>query len=123
MVNKVILYHANWCGFCNLFMDEWDKLKMFSDEHPDLLEVEEFEQTKYPDVMKLKKIEGYPTILIIKDGNEESYKGNRTADDILEYMGINKNINQSGGNMMHDKYYEKYLKYKMKYEQLKKKNY
>jgi len=135
----VTLYFAKWCGHCNDFKPEWEKLKNSKIG----VEFAEYEEGKDDDKITDANIQGYPTIKINKGGKIEEYNGNRTADDIIFYLkngkkggysGQQPNVNggefnQCGGkrnqkskrviNNNDEKYKIKYLKYKAKYMKLK----
>lgn len=142
----VTLYYATWCGHCQDFKAEWDKLKNSKTDAT----FEEYEDGQDKAKMEADNIRGYPTIKITKGGKCVEYNGNRTAKDIIYFLtnGMNaaqdrqkgkKNLaeqdaefdqcgglNQCGGSRNKkskritddDKYKIKYLKYKAKYMKL-----
>lgn len=123
---KVVLYYAEWCGYCQSFKPEWEKLKT---EMGNNIVFEEYEADTDPDKIP-QDISGYPTIRITKDGKEENYKGKRTAKDIQDYLSgkplqnagdcTNEiRYNQCGAGMYQfeniDRYEKGFYKYKAKY--------
>ena len=56
----------------------------------------------------------FPTIKVFNNGESEEYNGRRDKESIIDFL---KNINQNGGSI---DYYQKYIKYKNKYIELKK---
>ena len=114
---EVALYYADWCGHCQSFKSDWNKLKPLVKEKYGG-SCKEYEQSSDPEIMKSKKIKGYPTIMIRIGNNEEEYNGSRKVDAILNYIEAHVNGGQSGGGMNND-YYQLYLKYKAKYLKLK----
>ena len=137
-MKKIILFHADWCSHCKTFAGEWDRIKEQLDKLGDNPEVtyEEYMHSrtknnpKLDEEMEKYKVSGFPTIIIIKDDEVETYRGPRKATAILTYLGVNTNqagggINKLNGDRDDDEddegdiYYKmKYLKYKAKYLKL-----
>ena len=88
---KVELFYADWCGHCNQFKPEWQKLKKMLDDNG--IKWGEYESERDSKKMDEENINGYPTIRISIGGNKEEYKGERTANAILSVI---KNGNKSG---------------------------
>ena len=122
---KVSLFYADWCGHCQVFKPTWELLK--KDFEHNGVEYEEFESENVQ-AMKENQISGYPTIKISHNGKVENYNGPREREHLLIHLKNLQNV-QSGGNnndlnineQSNEDYYEKYLKYKLKYLQLKEK--
>ena len=117
MTRSVTLYHADWCGYCKMFMPEWSKLQEKSQLQN--ISTHEFELTKDKSIMEKEGITGFPTIVINNNGNKYKYSGERTADAILNELN-----RQSGGGTenLQNRYrvlLHKYKKYKAKYTSLK----
>jgi thiol-disulfide isomerase/thioredoxin len=144
------LYYANWCGHCNQFKEEWNKLKSQLDQKYGGNSWGEYEESENRQIMKEKGINGYPTIKINVNGVEKEYQGKRSAESIMNFIddsitgkhdngenGNNK-FKQCGGsrnkhrcvggvcsrntNSTPKRYDLKYLKYKAKYMKLKSQN-
>jgi len=123
MTKKIILYYAEWCGFCQRFKPVWKEFKKKIDkEYPDI-EAVEFEQKNVPS-RALKDIEGWPTIIIHKNGKKYNYVGERTVEALLSTLNSDDHEDnlqemskeQKGGSYKDDNYYrQKYIKYKKKY--------
>ena len=62
----LVLYYANWCGYCQQFKPEWELLKQKIEKDPlcHIGEVESAYMSHLPDV----EITSYPTILFYKSG-------------------------------------------------------
>jgi len=97
----VLLLHASWCGHCQRLMPEWEKMENEIHSSPlnDKVEIVKIESAnmdaelaKYKAMTQDKNIpmEGYPTIAMIRDGKVMTYGGERSAENI-------KNWIQSGG--------------------------
>ena len=103
------LFFANWCGHCQRFKPEWQKLKQTPD-----IQFAEYDADNAAHKAKIDAagVSGYPTIRI----DNKEYSGERTADAILKFIKSGANPQKGGGN---DEYYQmKYLKYKSKYLKL-----
>lgn len=132
-MTSIELYYANWCPHCHNFMPAWEGIKKWCDEHG--VEHQEYEDSKDRKIMEERGIQGFPTVLITRDGKSvEVQKRDKTAIIAQLAEGV-----QSGGmRLPNDKisnvastrymfmpyiegkdYYMKYLKYKRKYLKLK----
>jgi len=83
------LFKAEWCGHCNRFKSEWEKLI-----NNDILKKEINFITMDSEINKTEmnewKIEGFPTIILQMNNNAIEYSGNRTFNEIEKF--IYKNI-------------------------------
>lgn len=118
---KVKLFKATWCGHCNAFKPEWDRLQKQCQELGYKAEAIDADESK--DEIEKEGIRGFPTIKIYINGDGKEYEGQRSAESILSTIaklkgeGSRPNIRLSGGgyNSGDGNYYEKYRKYKAKY--------
>ncbi len=76
---KVIFFHMQGCGWCDKFKPEWEKFKTMAGKDIVTTEIEASKMT--PD--QQKKVRGFPTVMIVKNGKETEYDGDRTAADLL----------------------------------------
>lgn len=96
-------FYANWCGHCKTLAPEWKKLiktiKVPNDQRLAIVSVESAVINK--DIEKvieqsgLGKVNGFPTIGLIKDKKFISYEGKRDASSMLKF--INENIGSKMG--------------------------
>ncbi len=118
---KIELFKAKWCGHCNNFKPEWEKLKSQIGGYVTLKEYDADDESD-KQYMARQNIEGFPTILITGGGQiNKNYDEERTADAIIRYLKNNCNFNSNPSTMYGggDMYYQKYRKYKQKYLNLK----
>ena len=84
------------CGHCESMKPEWDKLKNKVAGTPGNGSLIEIDSNVIPEINYkplTQKIQGFPTILIIKQGIPKmEYTGNRTFNDMFRYF--NKNLSQ-----------------------------
>jgi len=102
---KITLYHANWCGHCKNFIPQWNALTKFFDEHN--ISYDDFEDKRNSNEIQEAGIQGFPTIRINKNGNEYDYNGPRTADAIINELGIQL----GGSNKEIQRIFIKYTKF------------
>ena len=55
---KLIFYHADWCGHCQNFKPEWDKIKQ---QYGNVLDFADYEHKQIPKET-LKNLYAFPTI-------------------------------------------------------------
>jgi thioredoxin-like negative regulator of GroEL len=91
--NWIILYYADWCGFCQQFKPEWEALKS---RMPAYINTAEAESGVIPQFPKPPVVQGYPTIKLYRNSQDlGDYQGARTSSDILEYL--NKTMGMATG--------------------------
>lgn len=88
MPNKITLYYAEWCPHCKNFMPEWGNLESIIDKKKLDIVAKKYEEEEMDDSMKAIASEGFPTIIINKNGKDINYTKGRTAKDILKEFGI-----------------------------------
>ena len=83
---ELIFFSMPGCGHCKNFKPTWELLvKNYGDiKDIELIQVSSNEK---PDLVELFEIEGFPTILYVKDNKKVSeYKGDRSYEDLVKYM-------------------------------------
>jgi len=78
----ISLYKAEWCGHCKTFAPVWNELQK-KNKH---IKFETYDSDKHKDIMKERKIEGFPSIHI----NGNNYNGARDFET-LDRLLNNKN--------------------------------
>ncbi len=117
---NVKLYRLNGCPPCEHFCGivdgkrtgngEWDKFMNMAKDMKNVVVQEK--ESRQMTQQERDSIEGFPTVTI----NGVTYEGPREATAIMEE--VKTKLKQTGGS---SEFYQKYLKYKNKYIQLKKK--
>jgi hypothetical protein len=94
----VILIHSNGCGYCTQLMPEWDRMEDIVQKDDGLnqqCEVVKIESAEVDDKIEKYKalighrdipINGYPTIVSIKGGKLHSYKEERSAEALVNWI-------------------------------------
>ena len=85
---KLYFFYADWCGYCRKFKPEWEKLKA----EPNLgIELEEVDcSNEAPKLAKEYNVKGFPTLILLNDGNKVTYEGERSADAIISFIKDNQ---------------------------------
>ena len=124
--NVLVYYYASWCGYCQQFKDEWDKIKkdITKNNTCDIVEVES-EELKY--VPKLKThFKGFPTLILytkkeftnskknnkglinlFMNNNDESvlpsnakkYENERTLEEVMKFLNLHLNSKTSSSKL------------------------
>lgn len=87
--NKIVLYYAHWCGACNEFKSEWQKLKNELQNYNLNTIAEEHECEKESKLCDAHNITQYPTlILYTSNGTKINYPSNypRTTETIIGFI-------------------------------------
>ena len=79
---KIVLYHAEWCGHCKHFLPIW---KQFVKQYPEIT-TEDIECSNDANKNKCANIEGFPTVILFKDGQQTQYNGERTIDGLYNFV-------------------------------------
>ena len=72
---------APWCGYCKKL--KASKILKTVSESISVVEIDD----KHPDcadIMKKVKAPGYPTLIVVRNGNMELFQGSRTVEGILK---------------------------------------
>ena len=85
---KLYFFYADWCGYCRKFKPEWEKLKA----EPNLgIELEEVDCSNEPPALaKEYDVKGFPTLILLNDGNKVTYEGERSANAIISFIKDNQ---------------------------------
>ena len=85
----LVLFHADWCGYCKKFMPTWNIAK--SSLKSSDLEFKDFEADTDKEVMKENEVSSYPTLkLFTKGGDVVEYEGDRTLESLEKFIEDNK---------------------------------
>ncbi|XP_039257318.2 protein disulfide-isomerase A4-like [Styela clava] len=81
--NVVLLeFYAPWCGHCKAFAAEYEKIAQTLKK--DGIPVAKVDATQHKSVAGKYDVTGYPTIVILKNGEPIKYDGQRTEDAIIQ---------------------------------------
>lgn len=90
---EIIFFHTTWCPHCKTAKPEWDQLKAelngsaINGYKVTFTEVDCTEETPEVEMMVQKfKIEGYPTVKLVKDGQVIEYDAKPTKDTMHEFL-------------------------------------
>ena len=84
---KIVLYYVPWCPHCKNVMPEWNKLEQEADKTG--VAVEKVDCEENPEEAQKQDVEGFPTIILFKDGKAIQYEGEKTAEALKEFIGSN----------------------------------
>tara|TARA_B100000925_G_scaffold101000_2_gene74043 strand:- start:711 stop:1196 length:486 start_codon:yes stop_codon:yes gene_type:complete len=88
------MFHVNWCGYCKSakphFIEFQKQVNGTKINGRDVVvELVDFEDSANEEIVKEfeNEVEGYPTIILTKDGENHHYKGDReSASSYLTYL-------------------------------------
>ena len=81
---KVVLFYVPWCPHCKNMMPEWKQLEQNLEGTQ--TKVDKVNCEEKPDVAKENEVDGFPTIILFKDGKSIPYEGDRTAEAIKDFV-------------------------------------
>lgn len=83
---QLILFYSPDCGYCKQVLPTWNKFELDFNGRKNV-QITKINGYSYPDLAKQYNIEGFPTILSIKDGNIiGKYQGDRTYNSFVEFL-------------------------------------
>ena len=84
--DNILVYNFNteWCGYSRKFQPIWED---FSNNVKDNMNIQAIDvkcdNDQNKDLCNKYKIQGYPTVIIVKNNQPHEYSGNRTVDDLI----------------------------------------
>jgi thiol-disulfide isomerase/thioredoxin len=84
--DEFVLYFAPWCGHCKNFMPVWDSFKT---KHPVKLVKVNCDESG---VCKERGVDGFPTMILYKNGKPYQYNGDRTIESLSEFLSVHYGI-------------------------------
>jgi len=81
----LVLFYADWCGACKALKPTWKKL-VEKYKSSSVISFKKVECDKNPEVAKEHNIEGYPTIILFKNGKKIIFEGNRTLKNLENFI-------------------------------------
>lgn len=88
--DRLKLYYAEWCGHCHKLMPTWNELH--NTELKDIVEIHKYECSENKFLCTNEGVQGYPTIILETNGKKVRYEGDRTKEDIIQF--VKSNINK-----------------------------
>lgn len=76
-------FYAPWCGHCKQFAPEYEKIAATLKENDPPIPVAKIDATSESALASRFDVSGYPTIKILKKGQEVDYEGSRTQEEIV----------------------------------------
>lgn len=84
----LVVFHAEFCGYCKQFMPVWQELKTKIPQ--DKLTLLDFQMEKEPEIIQQNNVKGFPDIRLYPQGfpsqNYISYQGNRQPDSLMRFV-------------------------------------
>ena len=83
---QLILFYSPDCGYCKQVLPIWNKFEMDHNGKKNVA-ITKINGYAYPDLAKTYKIEGFPTIIYMQDGNiMNKYSGDRTYNSFVQFL-------------------------------------
>tara|TARA_B100000035_G_C20730200_1_gene435164 strand:- start:117 stop:617 length:501 start_codon:yes stop_codon:yes gene_type:complete len=84
----IIYFYTEWCPYCKKSKPEWNKFKELVNlqEFNKSITFEEIDCDKNPEIANNYKIEGYPTIKLIYNGEVYDFDAKPESNILLEFV-------------------------------------
>jgi thioredoxin 1 len=88
--NNLMIFYAEWCGYCRTSMPAFQKLKTdYNNQtiNDNKISIELIEGDKQKNLMSKYNVSGFPTVLLEKsNGQIVKYQGSRSYDDLVVFL-------------------------------------
>lgn len=78
----VVFYYLPGCGWCEKAKPEWKKFEEKAKSKGIITKAVNAQENQ--DEVASKGIRGFPTFMLVKEGKEEEYSGDRTAEALMQ---------------------------------------
>jgi len=78
----LVKFYAPWCGHCKNLVPTWETL---AKKHSGSFNVAKLDATVETKTAATFHVQGYPTLLLFKDGKSWSYEGSRSESDLANF--------------------------------------
>lgn len=80
---NMVLFYAPWCPHCKSMMGDWRKLRNRVGPKMDIVDVNCDEK---PEMAEKYNVNGFPTIILFKNGKKIHFEGPRKLQNFLEFV-------------------------------------
>jgi len=78
-----VMFYAPWCGHCKKLEPIWHQVSQSL--HSSNIRVSKVDCTRFPSVASEYNVKGFPTLLLLKNGEVFQYKGDRSREPLVDY--------------------------------------
>jgi hypothetical protein len=89
---KIVNYNTEWCGFSKRFQPIWDDFTKDMKKKYSNIEVIDMkcDKDENKDKCMIPEVEGFPTVILHKDGKSIVYEDSRNKESIMKFIEANK---------------------------------
>ena len=80
---NMVLFYAPWCPHCKSMMGDWEQL---SKHVKGKMEVVKIDCDENPKMAEKYNINGFPTIILFKDGKKIHFEGSRNLENFMKFV-------------------------------------
>lgn len=83
---KVVFVYADWCGHCTRFKPEWSKVEKECKARNITTTALNVDHEQNSEFINKYEVNSFPTLLVFKGSQFQKYEGNRTTDQIVDFV-------------------------------------
>jgi protein disulfide-isomerase A6 len=87
---NIILFKADWCGHCKSFKPTWEKItELYNKKYNFIV----YDADTQKEIFKKYEVDAFPTILIEYGDNVVPYEGDRSFEEMNDFLNNLKIVN------------------------------
>jgi thioredoxin-like negative regulator of GroEL len=77
------VYYTEWCGYSRHFISDYNTME---NDIKKIVNVDLVDCDKEPEKCRKNKVQGFPTLILHKKDKDVAYTGNRSREDLLNFL-------------------------------------
>ena len=83
---KIVFVYADWCGHCTRFKPEWSKVEQECKSRNITTTALNVDDEQNSEFISKYEVNSFPTLLVFKGSQFTKYEGDRTSDQIVNFV-------------------------------------
>lgn len=84
---ELVLYYADWCGYCKIFMPIWDRFaSTINGDGTNQLHIRKVNCEQNQETCNKEGVSVFPTVILYDNGTKRVFNGARTIDSLKQFI-------------------------------------